>query len=260
LVVSADNLRDTVALVTGSAHRLGSAIAARLAAAGCDIVVHYGGSQSEAEATALRIRRAHAVQTWALQADLADPASIDRLFEAVAATCGRLDVLVNSASSFVGAPLSEVDASAWDRVQAVNVRAPHLCIRRAAPLLEAAAADRGTAAVINVADLSGVVPWRDFGAHGVSKAGLLHLTRCAALEMAPRVRVNAVVPGAILPPPGETADSAAWRAIGERMPLGRPGRPEDIGDAVAFLAAAQFVTGEILFVDGGEHLFGSTKR
>jgi pteridine reductase len=247
-------------LVTGSAHRLGSAIAARLAAAGRDIVVHYGRSASAAETTASLIRDVHGVRAWTLQADLTDPSAIDSLFETVAETCGRLDVLVNSAASFSAAPLSEVDADAWDRIQAINVRAPHLCIRRARSLLEAAAADGGTAAVINVADLSGVVPWRNFGAHGVSKAGLLHLTRCAALEMAPQVRVNAVVPGAILPPPGETTESTAWRAIGERLPLGRPGSPEDVGDAVAFLAGARFVTGEVLFVDGGEHLFGSTKR
>lgn len=246
-----------MALVTGAAHRLGAAIATRLAANGCDVVIHYGRSKEAAVETAERLRDDHGVSAWTLQADLADPASIASLFVRVERECGRLDILVNSAASFDTGPLAEFDAERWDRVQAINLRAPHLCIRHARPLLAAA---EGDPSVINVGDLSGVAPWRDFGAHGVSKAGLLHLTRSAALELAPAIRVNAVVPGAILPPPGQSAESREWRQIGDRLPLGRAGEPRDVGDAVAFLAVAPFVTGEVLFVDGGEHLYGSTKR
>ncbi len=248
-------------MVTGAGHRLGGAIATSLAAHGSDLFIHHGKSRAAAEETAERIRRESGVRVWPVQADLADPEAIRRLFEKVSDLCGRLDVLVNSAASFDKGPLSEVDAERWDRVQAVNVRAPHLCVKHARALLEAAVTASGRAsAVINVADLSGVVPWRHYGAHGVSKAGLLHLTRCAAVELAPMIRVNAVVPGAILPPRGQSASSQAWRAVGERLPAGRPGVPENVGDAVAFLATADFVTGEALFVDGGEHLLGSTKR
>jgi pteridine reductase len=254
---SADTLRGRVALVTGAAHRLGAAIATELARRGCDLVIHYGRSREAAKATAEALRQEYGVAVWTAQADLAEPDEIRALFAHVGEETGGLDLLVNSAATFDSAPLADFDSERWDRVQAVNLRAPHLCIRHALPLFAARAGD---AAVVNIADLSGVVPWRDFSAHGVAKAGLLHLTRCAALELAPAVRVNAVVPGAILPPPGESAESESWQQVGRRLPLGRPGEPRDVGEAVAFLAAARFVTGEVLFVDGGEHLYGSTKR
>jgi pteridine reductase len=254
---SPDTLRGRVALVTGAGHRLGAAIATELARRGCDLVVHYGRSRQAAESTAEALRQDHGVRIWTAQADLAQPEEIRALFAGVGDQPGRLDLLVNSAASFDTAPLAEFDSARWDRVQAVNLRAPHLCILHALPLFAAGADDP---AVVNVADLSGVYPWREFAAHGVAKAGLLHLTRCAALELAPAVRVNAVVPGAILPPPGERVESESWLAVGNRLPLGRPGEPRDVGEAVAYLAAARFVTGEILFVDGGERLYGSTKR
>lgn len=221
-------------------------------------MVHYGSSQAEAVETAERLRDDHGVTTWTMQADLASPEAIAGLFARVEGECGRLDVLVNSAASFDSGPLEDFDAARWDRVMEVNLRAPHLCMRAARKLLSTGEAD--DASIINIGDLSGTETWRDFGAHGVSKAGLLHLTRSAALELAPAIRVNAVVPGAILPHPGQSSDSEAWRTVGERVPLGRPGTPEDIGDAVVFLAGAPFVTGEVLVVDGGEHLYGSTKR
>jgi len=256
----ADRTRGGVALVTGGGRRVGRAISESLAASGLAVAVHYGRSREAAEATAASLREAHGVPTWTFQADLAAPDEIGGLFERVRDVCGRLDVLVNSAASFDHAPLAAIDAPRWDRAQAVNLRAPHLCIREARELLAASAAAGGAAAVVNIADLSGVVPWRGYAHHGASKAGLLHLTRCAALELAPAIRVNAVVPGAILPPAGEPADSPAWRAAGERLPLRRTGDPADVGAAVVFLATASFVTGEVLFVDGGEHLHGSNKR
>jgi len=254
---TADTLRGRVALVTGAAHRLGAAIATQLAAQGCNLVVHYGASESAANDTAQRLRVAHQIEVWPMQADLALPDAIARLFSQVEQHCGRLDILVNSAASFDSGPLADFDAQRWDQVMAVNLRAPHLCMRHAQPLLAASESDPS---VINIGDLSGATPWRDFGAHGVSKAGLMHLTRCAALEFAPVVRVNAVVPGAILPARGVSTESEEWQRIGDRLPLGRAGDPRDVGQAVAFLAAAPFVTGEVLFVDGGEHLYGSTKR
>jgi pteridine reductase len=259
--VTADRLDGRVALVTGAGHRVGRALAERLAAAGAGVVVHYGSSRTAAEETAAALRTAHNVPVWALGADLADPSAIAGLFAAVEEQCGRLDLLVNSAALFESAALESIDAAAWDRVQAVNLRAPHLCTRSALRLLRAAAAKRGgTSAVINLADQSGVVPWRGYAHHGASKAGLLHWTRTAALELAPAVRVNAVVPGALLPPPGMEADSEAWRRLGRRLPLGRTGEPRDAADAVLYLAAAEFVTGTVLFVDGGESLLGSTRR
>jgi NAD(P)-dependent dehydrogenase (short-subunit alcohol dehydrogenase family) len=239
------------ALVTGAGHRLGRAIALALAGAGADIVVHYRSSQKEAEDTAARVRSLGR-DAELLRADLAHPDEVARLFERVVAGGRGLDVLVNSAASFEGAPFSEIDAAAWDAVMAVNLRAPFLCTRHAAPLLEASSP--GPGAVVNIADLSGLVPWRGFTHHSVSKAGLLHLTRAAAKELGPAIRVNAVVPGPILPPPGEDEDGEAWRRRGDRLPLKRTGQPEHVGAAVVFLAANDYITGEAIAVDGGEHL------
>jgi pteridine reductase len=239
------------ALVTGAGHRLGRAIALALAEAGADVVVHYRSSEREAEETASRIG-ALGRDAVLRRADLSSPDDIAALFADIEAEGVGLDILVNSAASFESAPFAEIDASSWDEVLAINLRAPFLCIRHAAPLL--GACEPGPGVVVNIADLSGVVPWRGFAHHSVSKAGLLHLTRAAAKELGPGIRVNAVVPGPILPPPGEDPDGDAWKRRGDRLPLRRTGRPADVGAAVVFLASNDYVTGEAIAVDGGEHL------
>ncbi len=250
------DLRGRVALVTGAGHRVGRSIALALAGGGADVVVHYGGSRAAAEATAAEIA-ALGVSAVAWPADLADPAAIAGLFERVADRFGRLDVLVNSAATFRKQPFARVTAADWDAALAVNLRAPFLCMQHAAPLMRAAPRPGGAPAlVVNLADLSGVYPWRGYVQHGVSKAGLLHLTRIAARELAPDVRVNAVVPGAILPPPGVDPEGDLWREIGGAAPLARPGHPDLVASAVLFLAANDYVTGAALPVDGGEHLVG----
>lgn len=238
------------ALVTGAGHRLGRAIALALAGAGADLVVHYLRSDEGARGTADAARRLG--RDAALRrADLARPEAIAELFEELAGEPAGLNILVNSAASFESAPFEAIDATAWDAVMAVNLRSPFLCIRHAAPLLRAGA-DPGV--VVNVADLSGLTPWRRFAHHSVSKAGLIHLTRAAAKELGPEIRVNAVVPGPILPPPGEDPEGDAWRRRGDRLPLRRTGDPADVGAAVVFLATNRYVTGECITVDGGEHL------
>ena len=246
--------------MTGGGHRIGGAISESLASNGCSVAVHYGSSLAAARGTATRLHEEHGVDAWTFQADLADPEQIRRLFSEVRETCGRLDVLVNNAASFDRAPMATIDADRWDRTQAVNVRAPHLCMREARDLLTASAESGGAASIVNIADLGGVFAWRGYAHHAVSKAGLLHLTRCAAIEMAPGIRVNAIVPGAILPPAGVSVESAEWRAVGTRLPQRRPGEASDVGEAAVFLASAPYVTGEVLFVDGGEHLYGNNKR
>lgn len=249
-------LKGAVALVTGAGHRVGRAIALALAGAGADVVVHYGGSRAAAEATAAEIAGLGvAAEAW--PADLADPAAIAGLFERVTDRFGRLDVLVNSAATFRKQSFGRVSAADWDAALAVNLRAPFLCTQHAAPLMRAAARPGGAPRlVVNLADLSGVYPWKGYVQHGVSKAGLLHLTRIAARELAPDIRVNAVVPGAILPPPGVDPDGDLWQAMGGAAPLGRPGHPDRVGEAVVFLAANDYITGVALPVDGGEHLVG----
>ena len=248
------------ALVTGGARRVGKGIAEALAQAGYDLWLHYRSSRQAAESTAAELAARHGVNVRTVDGDLADPEAVESIFDRVGAHSPGLDLLVNSAASFHSTAFDAVDASALDRSLALNARAPHLCTRAALPLLRAAAERGGSAAVVSIGDLSGVVPWRGFVEHGVAKAALLHWTKIAALELAPQIRVNAVVPGAILPPPGETPESAEWRSRGEALPVGRCGEPRDVGRAVLYLAEASFVTGEILAVDGGEHLLGSTKR
>jgi pteridine reductase len=238
-----------VALVTGGAVRLGRAISMGLADAGYDLVVHYRSSLGSAEETARSVE-ALGRRCVIFQADLADPASPGALVDATRATYGRLDLLVNSAAGFDTRPLAEVDAAAWDRVMDLNVRAPHLLVRAAEGLLRSA---RG--AVVNVLDLSAFQPWSEHPAHAVSKAALAQLTRVQARALAPEVRVNAVAPGAVLPP--DDYPPERLEALRARTPLGTLGTPDDVVRAVVFLAGATFVTGQILAVDGGR-LLGPT--
>jgi NAD(P)-dependent dehydrogenase (short-subunit alcohol dehydrogenase family) len=253
-------LEGSVALVTGSATRVGKSIAMELADVGANVVVHYRDSADAANATVAELQ-ARGVEALAASADLADPQAIEQLFETVAEHFGRLDVLVNSAAIFQKRSLERATLEDWERTIAVNLRAPFLCLQHAARLMRAdGRVDSEPGLVVNMADLSGVYPWLGYGVHGVSKAGVLHLTRVGARELAPQVRVNAIVPGAILPPPGMSADSDGWRSMGASVPLGRVGEPAMIGRAVVFLAEADYITGAAIPIDGGEHLVGAARH
>lgn len=253
-------LEGRTALVTGAAHRLGRAIACRLARGGARLAIHYGGSAEQAARTVADIED-DGGEAWAVQADLARSEAIEGLFGAVEQRFGGLDVLVNSAASFRSQPFDDISAADWDAVLSVNLRAPFLCTQAAARLMGTTARpDDAPGVVINVCDLSALGVWRGYAHHSVSKAGLLHLTRVAAWELAPRVRVNAIAPGAILPPPGEDPDGEAWRRRGEDVPLGRTGSPEDVAAAVAFVVENEFVNGALVPVDGGERLIQGGRR
>ena len=238
-----------VALVTGSARRLGAAIARGLHAAGYDLALHCHDSRIDRDALAAELEAARAGSTLALQADLAD---FDRLPELVAATVGRfgrLDALVNNASAFFPTPLGEATPAQWDALFGANARAPFFLSQAAAPHLRAA---RG--AIVNLADIHGERPLRDHAVYGMSKAALLYLTRALALELAPDVRVNAISPGAILWPDAGKPE-AAKSAVLSRTPLGRTGRPEEIAEAVRWLLGdATYTTGQVLRLDGGRML------
>ena len=250
-------LEGSVSLVTGASRRLGKQIAAVLADKGSSVAVHYGSSRAQAEATAEELARL-GVEAEPIGADLRRPAEIERLFERVEERFGGLDLLVNSAASFERGRLEEIETADWNEVLDLNLRAPFLCLQRAAALLRRRPRpDEAPGAVVNIADLAGLLAWSDQAHHGVSKAGLLHLTRLAARDLSPDVRVNALVPGPILPPPGMAPDDPAWRRTVERLPLRRAGRGREIGEAVAFLATNDFVTGTTLVVDGGEQLLGA---
>ena len=237
-----------VALVTGGGVRVGRAIALGLVESGYDLVVSYNSSgtgAAEVATAASRLgRRVHPVQ-----AEMSREEDVVRLARSVADRFGRLDLLVNSASSFVANDLLAVTAEEWDAVMAVNLRAPFLLVRETAALLRAA---RGS--IVNIVDLSALQPWTSHPHHSVSKAGLLHLTKVMARALAPDVRANAVAPGHVLPP--EYFSEADIERDRRRVPLGRIGTPDDVVGAVRFLAGADYITGEVIVVDGGLGMAG----
>ena len=235
-----------VALVTGGAVRVGRALSLGLAEAGYDLAVHYHSSDGPAREVARRVE-ALGRQAVLVRADLAEPGEIDDLAVAVEDAYGRLDVLVNSAATFRQGSLLELDVAEWDQVLAVNLRAPFLLVQALAPLLR-----DGGGSVVNILDLSSFEPWTGRPHHAVSKAGLLHLTRILARVMAPEVRVNAIAPGTVLPPPDFGPEER--RRERERTPLGTLGTPEDVVRTALFLVGSPFVTGEVVVVDGGRAL------
>ena len=234
-----------VALVTGGGVRVGRAIALGLAESGYDLVVshHSSGSGAAEVADASRVlgRRVRTVQ-----ADLSRESDAVRLGAAVGEEFGRLDLIVNSASSFVANDLLAVTVEEWEAVMAVNLRAPFLLVRETAGLLQAS---RGS--VVNIVDLSALQPWTGHPHHSVSKAALLHLTRVMARRLAPTARANAVAPGIVLAPEHWTREQV--EAARRSVPLGI-GTPEDVVAAVRFLAGAGYVTGAVIAVDGGQGL------
>jgi pteridine reductase len=244
----------SVALVTGSARRIGAAIARRLHAAGYDVALHYRDSEGDAQALAAELDAVRANGTLLLQADLVE---FDRLPELVAKTIGRfgrIDALVNNASAFYPTAFGATTPAQWDALFAVNARAPFFLAQAAAPHLANA-----QGAIVNIADIHAERPLRDHAVYAMSKAALLHMTRALALELAPDVRVNAVSPGAILWPEHSDRstgkDPAAQAAILARTPLGRTGTPDEIAEAVRWLLQdARYCTGQVLRVDGGRML------
>ena len=249
-------IRGKWALVTGGAKRLGKGIALSLARSGANVVIHHGHSPEEAART-VDEAQALGVEAIELEADLRQPEAIDGLFDQVETRCGSVAILVNSAASFKRQRIAEISVDDFDGVMALNLRAPWLCMRRAVRSMLNGPGEQGEhGVVINIADLTGVRAWAGYSHHGVSKAGLIQLTKIAARELAPGVRVNCVVPGAILPPPGMRSDDPRWIDKGTAVPLARTGDPGVVGDAVTFLVGNHFVTGTVLMIDGGEHLLG----
>jgi len=236
------------ALITGGAVRIGRAVTLGLAEEGFDVVVNYHTSESEARSVKREVE-ALGRRCVIAGGDVSNSADVDRISQEVRRSCGRLDLLVNNASLFSQGPLMEVDEGEWDRVMAVNLKGPFLMVKATADLLTEA---RGS--VVNLVDLSAFQPWVEYPHHAVSKAGLLQLTRVMARAMAPRVRVNAIAPGAVLLP--EDYDQEARIRSRERAPLGTLGSPEDVVRTVLFLDRSPFITGEVVVVDGGRLLGG----
>lgn len=239
-----NKLKGRSALVTGATKRIGRAICLALAQAGANVVVHYGQSASEAEELCSRLQDS-GVSAWPIQADLEDEKTCQELVPRVLGLAGSLDFLVNNASIFLPSTMRDLVLEDLLKHLRVNAWAPFVLSREFA-----AHASQG--GIVNLLD-SRVVgyDWSHVG-YILSKQALALLTQMMALEFAPKLTVNAVAPGLILPPPGK--DASYLQQFAQTVPLKRHGNPEDIAEAVLYLLSSQFVTGQTIFVDGGRHL------
>jgi pteridine reductase len=239
------DIEGKVALVTGGAKRLGRHVALALAERGAELVIHYKDSEREAQEVLAAAKRMGG-KPVAAQGDLTSPGDLARVVDTALAAFGRIEILVNSAAIFYRTPLPEVTPADWDRFMAVNLRAPFLLGQRVGLLMR----ERGQGKIINLADIGGMKVWAEYLPYSVAKAGLLALTRGLAKALAPAVQVNAVALGTMLLPEG-TSPAEEATAL-RRVPLGRLGTPEDVVRAVLYLLEADFVTGDVLVVDGGQ--------
>lgn len=241
-------LAGRVALVTGAARRIGAAIARELHAAGMNVVIHYRRSREGAEHLRQALERRRPGSTRLAAADLNRLDALPPLVEEAAGAWGRLDVLVNNASSFYPTPFGEVTEAQWEDLIGANLKAPFFLTQAAAPHLREAGG-----CVINMVDIHADRPLAGYPVYSIAKAGLAMMTRALARELGPEVRVNGVAPGAILWPEGMDAETK--RRIIERTALKRRGDPLDVARTVLFLVRdAGYVTGQVLAVDGGRSL------
>ena len=224
---------------------MGKAITLELARAGADVIIVYNSSEEAAVETA-KEAEALGIEAQTVQCDVADLNAVQRMAKTVRAQFGRLTVLVNSADWFAQDAFPTEDYETWRRVLDITVHGSFYVSNELAPLL----LEQPHAAIVNIVDISVWHAWPSFTAHAVAKSGLLALTRQMALELAPTVRVNAVAPGPVMPLPHYS--DARLRRSSERTLMKRWGAPEDVAKAVRFLAESDYVTGEVVRVDGGE--------
>ena len=245
-----NDLSGKVALVTGAAHRVGKAIALELARNGAYIALHsHGASPEMVEQTRQEIM-ALGVQVIPFTANLSQTDAPKQLINAIQAAFGRLDVLVNSASNFKSNRLPDVSLEDWNTTLAINLTAPFLLTQQGAQLMMHNDPPGGV--IINICDKGAIDPWVDFAAHGISKAGLLALTKLSAVSLAPQIRTNAIIPGLVLKP--ERTPDDRWQALAAQTPMQHPGSAEDVARAVAYLAREPYLNGAVIHVDGGEYL------
>lgn len=246
-------LKGKNALITGGAHRVGKAITLMLAAAGVNVAINYNASAVAAQET-VAAAQALGVQALALQADVADRQAVEAMIDEIERTFGGVDIIINGASYFGKTPFPTQEEAIyimWQQVTRIMIDGPFFICNRLAPNMQ----ERGGGVIINIVDLSPWQPWRNFMAHAVGKAGLVAMTRSMALELAPTIRVNAVAPGAVVPPPGYSDRQTELSA--QRNLLKKWGGAEAVTQAVRYLIDADFVTGEVLTVDGGERFVHS---
>lgn len=237
-----------VALITGAARRVGAEVARTLHAAGYDLALHCRHSRSELDELAATLEQQRPHSVLALQADLDNVEMLPDLVDAALERFGRLDALINNASTFEPTPLASATPAQWDALLASNARAPFFLAQAAAPALTNACG-----CIVNLVDIYAERPLARHPIYCMAKAALLMMTRALALDLAPQVRVNAIAPGAILwPESGKT--STEQQALLARVPLARCGSSEDVASAVLWLLRSPYVTGEVLHIDGGRSL------
>ena len=246
---AANSLAGRWALITGAGRRIGASIAERLHEAGANVAVHYLKSSAPADDLVARLNASRKQSALAIGADLRSTAGIARLVEQVVAHAGRLDILVNNASSFYPTKLESVTEAEWGDLVDTNLKAPLFLAQAALPHLRAS---RGT--IVNMIDIHASRPLRHHHIYGAAKAGLAMLTRSLARDLAPEIRVNGVAPGAILWPDDGMTEPVK-QSIVRKIPLRRAGEPDDIARTVLFLVRdAPYVTGQIIAVDGGRSI------
>ncbi len=235
--------RGKTALITGGAHRLGGAISLALAESGCNVVVHFNTSATMAGETASKIED-RGVKCLTVQADLCQHSQVLALFETIDRAGWDVDILVNSAAIMEAEDLLSADEDTWARTIDLNLKGAFFCLQQAAQRMQVHGGS-----IVNISDVAAHRPWPRYPIHSISKAGLEMLTRVAALRLAPKIRVNAIAPGPIAKP--ASMSEARWQEITNELPLKRGGDPQDVAQAVLFLIENDFITGETLFVDGG---------
>ena len=241
------NISGKIALVTGGAKRVGKAIVEALAARGCHLVVHYHRSQTQAEET-VRQLQATGHRSIALQADITKEDEVEGMIEAAISHFGRIDILVNNAALFYRTPVETLSIEDWERVMDVNLTGTFLCAHKIGLRMR----ERGWGHIINIADVAGLRPWADYIPYSVSKACVLTFTQGLAMELAPQVMVNAVIPGPVLFQE-DIPDSVQQREIDKTL-VKRAGSPEDVAQVVVFVAESDYSTGASFHVDGGRAL------
>ncbi|MGB5489460.1 MAG: pteridine reductase [Woeseiaceae bacterium] len=246
IVMADKDLKGKVVLVTGAARRIGAAIVTRLHDNGATVAIHYRSSAQDADGLAARLNKMRSDSAATFKADLLDTAQIDQLISRVCAWHGRLDGLVNNASTFYPTPVGSITEAHWEDLMGSNLKAPLFLSQAAAPELA-----KRNGCIVNIVDIHSQRPLRNHAVYGPAKAGLAMLTRSLAKDLAPKIRVNGVSPGAILWPEDGMSD-AAQQSILRQVPLQRPGEPDDIAACVLYLFRdAGYVTGQIIAVDGG---------
>ena len=245
-------LSDKVALVTGSARRIGRAIALELAEQGVNILVHYHRSDPAQVRDTLQEIKSLGVDAFAVGADLSQAHGVERLFSEFQERYDRLDIVVNNAAVFQQRQFLDVSLEDWDLTMALNLRAPFLITQRAARIMQENPVPGGT--IINICDAGVDGPWTKYPHHGISKSALWMLTQVSALSLAPSVRVNAVVPGPVLKTDRPDLTDDVWAKVAERIPLKRTGTAGDVARAVVYLCQEDHSSGALLHLTGGEHL------